>query len=290
MKQLSLIALLLLALTGLARAQNEALVTKVQGNVSLQGKPVKVAQRLARGDRLEVPQGGSVTLVYLTDSHKETLTGPGFVKVGTKEHSGKLERQSGPGAISKVPSGNIGKAGVASIRADFKYANLRRREDGKVEVVCLAQPEFEGPLTLTAYPYDPKTAAPGESAIVNEVTASGPNQKGELVTVLPESIETGQPIRLLFSAPETPTLGRWAVLLSPERADSLEFMRQWAFEQPYKVERLLSYCQIAYEWNDFSEALRAARQAYDVKENETVREVLRKLLFLNQQEGEARSI
>lgn len=290
MKQLSCIALLLLALTGLARAQNEALVTKVQGSVSLNGKPVKVAQRLARGDRLEVPKGGLVTLVYLTDSHKETLTGPGYVKVGTPEHSGQLERQSGPGAISKVPSGNIGKAGVASIRAEFDYATMRRREDGKVEVVFSARPEFEGPLTLSAYPYNPETAAPSESAIVNEVTASGPNQQNELVALLPDSIQTGQPIRLLYTAPDTPTVGRWAVLLSPERADSLEFMRQWAFEQPYKVERLLSYCQIAYEWNDFSEALRAARQAYDVKKNETVRELFRKLLFLNQQAGEAQTI
>ncbi len=290
MKQFPLIALLLLALTGMARAQNEALITKVQGTVTLNGKPAKVAQRLARGDKLEVPKGSSVTLVYLTDSHKETLTGPGFVKVGTAEHSGQIERQSGPGAISKVPSGNIGKAGVASIRAEFDYATLRRREDGKVEVVFSARPEFEGPLTLSAFPYNPETAGPSESAIASEVTATGPNQQNELIALLPESVETGVPIRLLFSAPDTPTVGRWAVLLSPERADSLEFMRQWAFEEPFRLERLLSYCQIAYEWNDFSEALRAARQAYEVKKNESVRELFRKLLFLNQQEGEARSL
>ncbi|MCE7872059.1 hypothetical protein DYH09_16995 [bacterium CPR1] len=290
MKTFSLIALLLLALTGLARAQNEALITKVQGRVTLNGKSARVAQRLTRGDKLEVPTGGLVTLVYLTDSHKETLTGPGFVKVGTGEHSGQLERQSGPGAISKVPSGNIGKAGVASVRAEYSYAALRRREDGKVEVVFSARPEFTGPLTLSAFPYNPETAGPSESAIADEVTASGPNQQDELIVLLPESVETGMPIRLLVSAPETATLGRWVVLLSPERADSLEFMRQWAFEEPLKLERLLSYCQIAYEWNDFSEALRAASQAYSIKKSESVRELYRKLLFLNQQEGEARNL
>lgn len=303
-----------------AATPHEAIVTAVKGTVTQAGKPVPLATRLDKGARLDVPAGASVTVVYLTDSHKETLTGPGFLQVGGASQ-GKLESQSGPGAIS-AQTVTTSRGAVASHRApmrgnpaerkDIGFEMLRTGADGNTEAVFWVNKDedgqdYDGLLSVTINPYEAERSEPGDVKLVDivglktpqpteverEPLPGHPARTGYRVVPLGIKLEEGVPYRLIWEDNVHEQLGyhRWVVLLSPERADALLDMQRWAYGDAPTADKYLSLVQIASEWKDFGVALDAAEAAHKLAaDNETARETYKKLLFVDMQDTEATNL
>lgn len=310
MKFRMLCFLAVLVVVAHAAVRHAAIVTAVQGSVTMQGKPIKLASRLDQDARLEVPSGATVTVVYLSDSHKETLTGPGVLVVGGKSQ-GNLESKSGPGAIA-VRTDTNSKGAAASLRSESNPTQLgiesiRTGEDGNAEIVFWTDPSYNSTVTVDKLaPYDESTGKPGANLQLPEELKSAPLQlthekpmadepagHEHLVVSLKMQLTQGSPYRIHWV--DDDTMGpnehsEWIVLLAPERENALLDMKRWAYA-PVSPEKLLCLVQVACEWQDLDSAVQAASRAYEQdKSNEEARQVYRKMLVIDERYQEAENI
>ena len=286
----------MLALAASAWAEKTALVTQIQGNVKVGGAPLKIAQRLDSGARLEVPAGASVTLVYLTDAHKETLKGQGYLVVGKPDHKGEFSSQSGPGSIAAVPTGNTGQAGVGhTLRGSLARLQLEPGPAGlelrwKVFTPGARQwTEYQpanSPLDICIYPYDPALGGRSEKPLFPRSEVKGIPAGALFRVVLPKDYRLQPDTPYWISQIDSGAdVEAWAILQSPERASRLKELKAWAYTQPLQPKNLLSYAHICYEWQDFRGALDAAEEAYQHQPTGETKDLLRKLYRLNQCQG-----
>ncbi len=304
--KLRIVVLLALLMGLVTAAPHEALITKVSGAVTLQGKPVKTATRLDKGAKLEVAKGASVTVVYLTDARKETLNGPGVLTVGGASQ-GALEKTSGPGAITRELNGNS-KGAVASVRAGepASFESIRTGAGGQSELVFAVYQDST--IYVEVYPVDEQTNQPGK-VLAKVESPQGKNSRVEhpplptekdghqhRVVPLGVTLQEGVPYRVTywtsadFDFPEK--IDRWIIALPPEKADALLEMQRWAYAEPPSADRLLAFVQIAYEWKAYGEALMAAGKANELEKgkNEDASEVYRRLLLLDGQKGRSQNL
>jgi hypothetical protein len=146
-----------LALAGPAQSADVGLVTQVGGKAVYSdaldvNKPVPVVpfMKIREGDRVTLPQGASVKLVFFAGASQENWSGPVTLTVG--KDGGRVE--AGPGAarveVTKIPMqvaevmqtapmaatrDNISKGGFVNVRAP-KVRPLPFDDEGKAKVAA----------------------------------------------------------------------------------------------------------------------------------------------------------
>jgi len=105
-----------------------ALVTSVKGDVTKGGQPVKIFANISDGDKLHVAAGASVTLMFMGDQHKETITGDSTFAVAATGSSAPANKKTveQPKAGLKVKGGS-----VAMIGSDQYGGSVKRSAGGE---------------------------------------------------------------------------------------------------------------------------------------------------------------
>lgn len=102
-----------------------AMVTKVHGKVTVNGKPLELLSYLSASDQANVPQGAQLTLSYVKGGARATVTGPAMVQAGADKPSlvsGK------PGQLQVAqPSKRVGVALPSDVNLNIG-GSLRRGE------------------------------------------------------------------------------------------------------------------------------------------------------------------
>jgi hypothetical protein len=132
-------------LPGVSSAQ-QAMLTQVGGDVQIAGKEGNRAAvpflKVSTGDKLTLPTGGRLQVVYFGNGRQETWAGPGEVEIAGLEGRSALKpdvKQLPPlvvNQLAKTPAaGQQGKAGMILVRAledpdaldhlDKQYAELK---------------------------------------------------------------------------------------------------------------------------------------------------------------------
>lgn len=289
MKRPFVVVLLLLALSGLAQADNAALVTKLSGKVTLDGKPVKVAQKLPEKARLVVPSGASVSVVYMAGATQETLTGPGSMTIGANKalaHEGNLKSVPGPGQLRGQVQANHLKAGLASVRGseDFDLVSARQLPNGQLELVWTAgeRMDLDQPVNLELRDgnnkvlYSSKTEVGVPTKVEGrKLTTTVPLKAGEFGPGIPATVSI-----FTFEGDSSVAL----MLLTPEQQAYFDEVQAWAAKSAQGDHtRYLYLAQLSLDWLQGPAGIQAAREA-DRRTGEkdaTVAALLYRLLALN---------
>ncbi|MEW6278030.1 MAG: hypothetical protein AB1758_05360 [Candidatus Eremiobacterota bacterium] len=263
------LVLLLVAVLGQsALAQNAAVVTRVKGEVTVEtpgggaAKKAHAPMKLAPGASLKLKAGAQVSLVYLADAHEETLTGPGWLKVGPTGqtgHEGELAVKPGPGRLSATPTGNTGKAGMATMRGPDDYVAFldpaRVKQDGDVLLFPLlvvkppAGPWHVNVVQSADLPaYDESIEVEGKPGSV--VTLRIP--KSEFPDGTVRTVEVFEDVNVVVSFRFMP--------LTPEVETSLQQAEKWAAKSG-DPNSYLFLCELAYDYAQLDRAISAAEQA-----------------------------
>jgi len=115
-----------------------ALVTAVKGDVSSGGQAVKVFGKVAAGDKVHVGAGAQVTLMFMSDQHKETINGDTTFAVtasGTNAPANKKVAQAAANGLM-VKGGSI-----ANINSD-QYGGVAKRSAGGESTITLTGPQI----------------------------------------------------------------------------------------------------------------------------------------------------
>lgn len=122
------------------------MVTQTSGDAKLASKPVRTLQVLAEGSEISVGKDAKVRLVYLQSGHKEAVSGPCLVRIGSAASQlvsgeGKVVEEQANGSKTKLRrSENIRRMGGTL------QANAKANPDQSPEqVLAMLEVSSEGP-------------------------------------------------------------------------------------------------------------------------------------------------
>jgi len=177
-----LVAVCCIVLPGYAD-KGVALVTAVKGDVTRGGQAVKIFTNLAAGDKVHAGAGAQITLMFLGDQHKETVTGDTTFAVaaaGTNAPANKKTVEVASGGL-KVKGGT-----VAMLNSD-QYGGVAKRGGGNKSLV-LTTPHY----SLSTSPQLTWTPVDGAATYVVSVEKSLGDEPFITQTVSGTSVKLNQ--------------------------------------------------------------------------------------------------